>query len=693
MLRAFLPRKATTRRPYPAARRLRLEALEGRWVPSGNTVFVQTNLVSDEPGVAQITDANLVNAWGISLSPTAGAFWVSDNHANVTTLYTGDVNGSQFKKAALTVNIPADGPTGQVFNSTTDFVVSFTDPTTHMTTSAPALFLFASESGDITGWNPGVPPPPPSTQAQPAAHVDTAIFKGLAIANNTIGAHTGNFLYATDFHNGKIDVFDKDFHLTTLDGAFRDPTLPRGYAPFGIQNIGGKLYVTYAKQDANAEDDMHGPGNGFIDVFDTDGHMLRKLVSRGPLNSPWGLALAPASFGQFAGKLLVGNFGDGRINVFDPNSGAFLGPLRDQTGDPIEIEGLWGLAFGNGVTAGDTGTLYFSAGPDDEAHGLFGSLKPTSSDILAVAQDKGGKAVVNVYDAATHRLKFAVPVANSPIAGGLRVAVGDVTGDNVPDVVVGTGPGVTDTVVVLDGVSGRSVFGGDRDVVRPFGNDRHGVFVAAGDVNGDGFDDIIVGPDAGQGPLVRVFSGRTGGNFASFFADDKTFKGGVRVAAGDTDGNGRAEVITALGPTGSSTVKVFRDTDLSLKSMFLGADIGFTGGLFVATGDVNGDGKADIIVSQEATGTNTVSVFSGADDGLLGTFTADATGFAGGVRVGTVKRNGRVEIVTAGGVGSLPRVNFFAFNGTTFDGEPADTFFAAMPGFKKGLFVAGGGHG
>jgi uncharacterized protein (TIGR03118 family) len=201
-----------------------------------------------------------------------------------------------------------------------------------------------------------------------------AIYKGLAIGANA----SGNFLYAANFHAGTIDVFDKDFHQVQLAGSFTDPDIHTGFAPFNIQNLERNLYVTYAKQDADGEDDVAGPANGYVDVFDTDGNLLHRVATRGRLNSPWGLAIAPPPFGAFAGDLLVGNFGDGRINVIDPVSGEFLAQLRGPNNRPITIDGLWGLIVGNGGNGGDADKVYFTAGPDDETHGLFGSLAPSS---------------------------------------------------------------------------------------------------------------------------------------------------------------------------------------------------------------------------------------------------------------------------------------------------------------------------
>jgi uncharacterized protein (TIGR03118 family) len=328
--------------------------------------YHQTNLVSDLPGLAQLTDPDLVNPWGLAAGPTTPA-WVADNGTDKATIYPGFVGGSPITKAGLVVNIPGGAPTGQVFNPTPGFVVH------DGAASGAALFLFDSEAGLVTGWNPGVPPPPPSTQAQVGAGVPDAIYKGLAIASTP----AGTLLYAADFHHGRIDVFDQGFNLVHLSGSFQDPAIPPGFAPFNVQELGGRLYVAYAKQDAAAEDEVAGPALGFVDVYSTSGQLLRRLIEHGQLNAPWGLALAPAGFGRFSGALLVGNFGDGRINAYDPGTGEFLGRLRHEDGSPIQIEGLWALRFGNGVTGTPT-TLLFTAGIDDEAHGLFGAIQAAS---------------------------------------------------------------------------------------------------------------------------------------------------------------------------------------------------------------------------------------------------------------------------------------------------------------------------
>ncbi len=324
--------------------------------------YVQKNLVSDVPGLADQTDPALKNPWAIAASPTS-PFWISNNHSG-----TAGVYNSSGQPQALVVAIPAaaDGakgsPTGQVFNDTGGFV---------LTGGKPASFLFTTEDGLIAGWNGDAGTTARITVNNSAAG---AVYKGLAIGVSSSGPR----LYATDFARGIVDVYDTNFAPVTTPGGFTDANLPPGFAPFGIQRIGRKLYVTYALQGDEKEDDVPGAGNGFINVFDLDGNMLARLVSQGPLNSPWGIALAPANFGDFSQALLVGNFGDGTINAFDPCSGELLGALKDPMGNPIQITGLWGLMFGNGKAGGDPFTLYFAAGIAGdgavEDHGLFGSL-------------------------------------------------------------------------------------------------------------------------------------------------------------------------------------------------------------------------------------------------------------------------------------------------------------------------------
>jgi uncharacterized protein (TIGR03118 family) len=658
------PRKSRGRRAAP---RPAVEALEDRCVPSGAGVYQQTNLIADQLGVAPIQDTKLHNAWGIAVGPRTA--WVSSNEDGVSTVYNGGANGEPWVKNPLVVQIPGGKPTGQVFNGTNDFMIS------DGTNSAPAAFLFASESGHITGWNPTLnPPPPPSTQAYNGATVNGAIFKGIALANNG----SGNFLYAADFHNNKIIVFDRTFTRTTLAGSFTDPKLPRGYAPFNILALNGKLYVTYARQDRDAEDDVPGPGHGFIDVFDPNGNFQKRLVSGGVLNSPWGLALAPADFGKFSNALLVGNFGDGRINAFDPNTGRFLGQMHDASGRPLAIDGLWGLSFGNGTTAGDRNDLLFAAGPGDEERGLFGKLEPANVDIIAVVADQGDQPIVQVLDATTRRLKFTISLGSS-FRGGARVAVGDVNNDGIPDVIAG-GTRQSARVRVFDGRNGAPL-AGRLGNFSPLLSGR-GVFVAAGDVNGDGFDDVIVSTGSGARGRVNVFSGQTGRLLSSFQAGPDTFRGGIRVAAGDVNGDGKADIIIGQGDGGSGEVQVRSGADGSTLRTLMVGDAMFHAGTFVAAGDVNGDGKADIIIGQGSGGSAEVRVFSGADGSLLGSVMAESAGFNGGVRVAAADADGdgKADIITAAGL-----------HLSVFDGETRmaiDSFFAG--GDSGGLFVGGG---
>jgi uncharacterized protein (TIGR03118 family) len=324
--------------------------------------YHQRNLVSDVPGQAKLQDSSLVNAWGLSFGPNTPA-WVADNGTDVSTLYSGSVGGMPVSKVPLTVSIPGGEPTGTVYNPTNGFVVH------SGMSSGPALFLFASEAGKITGWSETVSP---STQAQPAVSVPGAVFKGLAIANTASGAR----IYATDFHHNKVDVWNSSFMKVKHPGAFQDPAIPDRYAPFGIEAVKGDIVVTYAKQDADAHDDVAGPGNGFVDVYDKSGNLLRRFAQHGALNSPWGIALAPQGFGPASGALLIGNFGNGRVNAYNPASGKFLGALWSN-GQRIRIPGLWALKFGNGVI-GSPQSLLFTAGPAKESHGLFGKITAVS---------------------------------------------------------------------------------------------------------------------------------------------------------------------------------------------------------------------------------------------------------------------------------------------------------------------------
>ncbi len=340
--------------------------------------YDQVNLVSDLPGFAPTLDPNLVNPWGLVNGPTT-PFWASDNGTGVSTLYTG--NGTPAPVGnPLVVTIPPPNapnapsqasPTGVVFNGTTDFQVA---------PGAAARFIFATEDGTIAGWNPAANPTNAILKVNDTDFVNGPVYKGIALANNG----SQNLIYVANFRSGTVDVFDVNYSPKTVSGTFKDTIgdIPSNFAPFNIQNIGGKLFVTYAMQDADRKDDVAGAGNGYVNVFDANGNFLQRLVTKGPLNSPWGMTIAPSNFGDFSSKLLIGNFGDGTISVFDPATRAFLGSLKDRNGNPITIDGLWGLQVGNGTNDEDPNKVYFNAGiagPDAvEDHGLFGSLAPSS---------------------------------------------------------------------------------------------------------------------------------------------------------------------------------------------------------------------------------------------------------------------------------------------------------------------------
>jgi uncharacterized protein (TIGR03118 family) len=339
------------------------------------TAYRQINLVSDQPGHAAMTDPDLVNAWGLAASPGTNAMpgsplWVADNGSDKTTLYAAGPTNRSVTKVPLIVSITGAAPTGAVFNSdSSSFVVR-----DKMGNSGSSLFIFDTENGTIDGWSPGVNPngTNPSTVTEVARNNGAnAVYKGLAIAQRSNGK---TYLYATNFRSGRVEVYNGRFKPVELPGGlFVDPRLPAGYGPFGIAEISGMLYVTFAKQDATLHDDVAGRGHGFVDVFTNDGAFVRRLVTRGALDSPWGLALAPRSFGRFGGDLLVGNFGNGHINAYNPATGRHRGQLRRPGGRPVVIDGLWGLKFGNG-NAARTGQLMFSAGPDGESHGLLGKI-------------------------------------------------------------------------------------------------------------------------------------------------------------------------------------------------------------------------------------------------------------------------------------------------------------------------------
>jgi uncharacterized protein (TIGR03118 family) len=339
-------------------------AAAGCATPHAETLYRQRNLVSNGPAVpAEHTDPNLVNGWGVAFNPF-GVVWVSDERTGLSTLYDGDGNPQ-----SLVVRIPAvvagqtGSPTGIVFYGGPAFNVS------NGAVTAPSRFIFASRDGSITGWAPGVDLNNAIRVVDNSA--SGALYTGLAVG----AGGSGPLLYAADFRNGRVDVFNGGWAQVALPGTpFRDPGVPAGYAPFGLQAINGDIYVTWARQNAARDGWDSGNGLGYVSVFDPNGAFVRRLAARGPLNAPWGLALAPDSFGRHGGRLLVGNAGDGEINAYDPGTGIWLGRLRGEDGRTIRIDGLKGIQFGNGLSNQPTNTLFFAAGPDGGANGLYGRL-------------------------------------------------------------------------------------------------------------------------------------------------------------------------------------------------------------------------------------------------------------------------------------------------------------------------------
>jgi uncharacterized protein (TIGR03118 family) len=326
-------------------------------LPATAQVFTVNWLVSDIDGVgSQPTDPDLVNPWGMVSSSTS-PWWVSDNGSGKLTLYDG--TGT---KQGLVVavpqwdNSPGGNPSGQIFNGTTDF---------NLPNNSPAKFIVSTEDGTIQGWNGG------TSTVIVVNGWPNAVYKGLALGS----ANGANYIYAANFRAGTVDVFDKTFQPHSFgQNAFVDSTLPQGYAPFNVASINGKIIVTYALQDAEKHDDVAGIGHGYVDVYDSQGNMLQRLPHVVFLNSPWAMVVAPSTWGQLSGKLLVGQFGSGGIAAFDLVNNLFVGVLQNDQGLPISLNGLWGLGFGNGGTSGPVDTLYFSAGYFAEAHGLFGTI-------------------------------------------------------------------------------------------------------------------------------------------------------------------------------------------------------------------------------------------------------------------------------------------------------------------------------
>jgi len=331
-------------------------------LPAVAQTYTATILTSDLANISADTDSNLSNPWGLVAS-SSGPWWVSDNNTGLSTLY----NGSGLPQS-LVVTIPSGTgsgtgvPSGIAFNSSNDFQLS---------PGNPATFLFVSEDGTVQGWNHSVNPTESVIEVN---NFGAAVYKGIALAS----AGGVNYIYATNFFAGTVDVFDSSFAPHSFGAnAFVDSTIPSGFAPFNIQLVGGKLIVTYAKQDAAKHDDVAGPGNGYVDVFDTEGNLLSRLPHLIQMNSPWAIVQAPANFGALSNDLLIGNFGSGSIMAFNPDKGDFIGLMLDESKLPMRIDSLWALQFGNGGSAGPANTLFYTAGTFDETYGEFGTITPT----------------------------------------------------------------------------------------------------------------------------------------------------------------------------------------------------------------------------------------------------------------------------------------------------------------------------
>jgi uncharacterized protein (TIGR03118 family) len=410
--------------------------------PSPANSYLVHNLVSDLPDTADFQDPNLVNPWGIATTATS-PFWIGNNASGTSTLY-----GTTGAPIALVVTIPTtSGPTGGAVTGT----IANTSTSFPVAPGKAASFIFCTEDGTVSGWN---------SSANATAAIVTvdntkanSVFKGCVLG----GTAAAPVLYVTDFHNAVVDMFDANFKPIVAATAFTDPSIPAGFAPFGIANFGGKIYVSYAKQDAAKHDDVRGAGNGYVDVFDAAGTLVTQLISKGLLNSPWGMQMAPANFGQFGGALLVGNFGDGTINAFDPAKGTSLGTLNDSTGHILTITGLWGLLFGNGGRGGDTSTLYFTAGipgpygEKPETHGLFGSIQASPSFTPA-----------GVVNGASFQPSLAPNTWAMVVGGGLAFssrswASTDLVGGNLPTVLNGVSVSVNGTPAQISYVSPSQV--------------------------------------------------------------------------------------------------------------------------------------------------------------------------------------------------------------------------------------------
>lgn len=389
---------------------------------TGTNAYIQHNLVSDVPGLADVTDPNLIDPWGMSFSATS-PYWISNHGKGNTTVYTNSNTTTGVTVSSTVVTIPpaAGGatpstPTGQVQNSTTGFLLA---------NGTKASFIFCTEDGTVSAWNGGT-----AATVMIDNSAAGAVYKGMAI-----GANNGApMLYLANFSNGTVDVLDTTFKPATVPGGFLDASLPAGLAPFNVWNVNNQLYVMYAMQDPTKKNDQAGLGNGAVDIFDFNGTLVQRLTSGGPLNSPWGVAVVGGAWGALSNSVLVGNFGDGRINAFDPKTGTLIGTMQDTTGKAISIQGLWAISFGNGGSAGDPRYLYFTAGifnGTTTQHGLLGSLAPPSQMV----------GVQNAASGATGAIAPGEILALTGITIGPRPAVSSTTA------VVGTALGGTTVTI------------------------------------------------------------------------------------------------------------------------------------------------------------------------------------------------------------------------------------------------------
>jgi uncharacterized protein (TIGR03118 family) len=590
------------------------KATGGPTVITQTTTYTQTNLISDGAVPAAQTDDKLINPWGVSFPPS-GPFWISDNGTGTTTV--ADKNGVPIAIAGnptpeITI-APAAGqtapatPTGQVFNTSgSGFTISQNGK------SGSALFLFATEDGTISGWNPNVNP------AASVLAVDNsgagAVYKGLALATSA----TGTTLYAANFHAGTVDMFNGAFQPI---GSFTDPGLPPGYAPFNVQVLGGHLFVTFAQQNAEKHDDVAGAGHGFVDEFDLNGALVRRVISGGELNSPWGLALAPGNFGQFAGDLLVGNFGDGRVNAFDPTTGAFVGTLTGSDGKPITIGDLWALTPGSGGAGSDPNTIFFTAGVSGEAHGLFGSLTQNST-----IKSSAGNNVIRIGSG-----------TNIVVSRGSDTVVASSGADTVATgansaVVFGQGDtlsffGGSGSATVIGGAGASTIFG-DAGSIVAFGGAGGGLLAggAAGNnmlVAGTGASTLFGG---GSGDVL--FANGSAGDVLVAGPGDETLSGGNSTGNNMLAGGaGNDLLIAGMGAdtlaagTGNATLVAGTGADMLFGGA--GSDAFFAGQNTAMTAGTGRD--LFIFVAGQASGAETVTGFGANDSVHLGGFPVDGT--------------------------------------------------------------------